>query len=138
MIVRFNLASLRETQWYELVIRFALGGAMTVATGSIAAQFGPVVGGFFLAFPTIFPASATLIEKHSRQRKERKGLAGVRRGRDVAALDARGAVLGSIGLFAFALVAWVALTSASAAELLLAPLAWFCVATIAWMLQRRL
>jgi hypothetical protein len=36
---------------------------MTVV-GLIAARFGPVVGGLFLAFPAIFPASATLIEKH--------------------------------------------------------------------------
>jgi hypothetical protein len=34
----------------------------------------PVVGGLFLAFPAIFPASATLIEKHVRERKEKAGL----------------------------------------------------------------
>ena len=39
----------------------------------------PVVGGLFLAFPAIFPASATLIEKHGRERKEKAGLAGARR-----------------------------------------------------------
>ena len=34
-------------------------------------QFGPAVGGLFLAFPAIFPASATLIEKDESQKKEK-------------------------------------------------------------------
>jgi hypothetical protein len=63
MIVQLNLSALRETRWYEYAIRSMLGGAMTVIAGLIAARFGPVVGGLFLAFPAIFPASATLIEK---------------------------------------------------------------------------
>ena len=29
----------------------------------------------FLAFPAIFPASATLIEKHEKEKKEREGYA---------------------------------------------------------------
>ena len=81
MIVQLNPSALRETHWYEYLIRFALGGAVTVVAGVIAARFGPVVGGLFLAFPAIFPASATLIEKHVRRRKEKAGLSGVRRGR---------------------------------------------------------
>jgi len=71
MIVQLNPSALRETHWYEYLIRFALGGAVTVVAGLIAARFGPVVGGLFLAFPAIFPASATLIEKHVRRRKEK-------------------------------------------------------------------
>jgi Protein of unknown function (DUF3147) len=67
MIVQLNLSSLHETRWYEYLVRFALGGAMTVIAGLIAARFGPIVGGLFLAFPAIFPASATLIEKHVRE-----------------------------------------------------------------------
>ena len=63
MIVRLKPSVLRETRWYEYLAEFALGGAMTVAAGLIAARFGPVIGGLFLAFPAIFPASATLIEK---------------------------------------------------------------------------
>jgi hypothetical protein len=79
MIVQANFSALRETRWYEYLIRFALGGMMTVIAGLIAAGFGPVVGGLFLAFPAIFPASATLIEKHARERKEKVGLIGARR-----------------------------------------------------------
>ena len=107
MIVQLNPSALRETHWYEYLIRFALGGAVTVVAGLIAARFGPVVGGLFLAFPAIFPASATLIEKHVRRHKEKAGLSGVRRGREAAALDAAGAALGSLGLAAFALVIWL-------------------------------
>jgi hypothetical protein len=69
---------------------------MTVIAGLVASRFGPVVGGLFLAFPAIFPASATLIEKHVRERKEKKGLQGTRRGKQAAALDAAGAALGGL------------------------------------------
>jgi hypothetical protein len=55
-----------------------LGGAITVIAGLIAAHFG----GLFLAFPAIFPASATLIEKHARERKRKAGLRGTRRGKE--------------------------------------------------------
>jgi hypothetical protein len=65
MIVQFKLSAIRQTRCYEYLVRFVLGGAMTVVAGLIAARFGPVIGGPFLAFPAIFPASATLIEKHS-------------------------------------------------------------------------
>jgi hypothetical protein len=36
MIVWLNLSALRETRWYEYLIRFALGGTMTVIAGLIA------------------------------------------------------------------------------------------------------
>ena len=107
MIVQLKPSALRQTRWYEYLVKFALGGAMTVVAGLIAARFGPVVGGLFLAFPAIFPASATLIEKHVRQRKEKAGLPGARRGKEAAALDAAGAALGSFGLAAFGLVIWL-------------------------------
>ena len=76
MIVSLGRSALRQTRWYEYLIKFVLGGAMTVVAGLIAARFGPVIGGLFLAFPAIFPASATLIEKHVRERKEKVGLSG--------------------------------------------------------------
>jgi hypothetical protein len=61
----------------------------------------------FLAFPAIFCASATLIEKHERERKERAGVRGTRRGKEAAALDAAGAALGSFGLLAFGAAIWL-------------------------------
>ena len=104
--------------------------------GLIAARFGPVVGGLFLAFPAIFPASATLIEKHVRRRKEQAGLSGVRHGREAAALDAAGAALGSLGLAAFAVVVWLLIGRSPALALVLATAAWLTVAVFAWTARR--
>jgi hypothetical protein len=138
MIVHLKLSALHETRWYEYLTRFALGGAMTVIAGLIAARFGPVVGGLFLAFPAIFPATATLIEKHARERKEKAGLAGARRGKEAAALDAVGATLGSFGLVVFALAVWLLIERAPSLALLLATVAWLAVAVLGWWLRRRL
>jgi hypothetical protein len=136
MIVQLNLSALREARRNEYLIRFALGGAMTVIAGLIADYFGPIVGGLFLAFPAIFLASATLIEKHERERKEKIGLAGARRGREAAALDAAGATLGSFGLAVFALITWLLIELTPFFALILATVAWLAVAVLAWVLRR--
>ncbi len=136
MIVRFNASALRDTRWYEYVIRFALGGAMTVIAGLVASRFGPVIGGLFLAFPAIFPASATLIEKHARERKEKAGLLGARRGKEAAALDAAGAVLGGAGLAGFATVIWLLVGQSPSLALVLAAAAWFAISVMAWTGRR--
>ena len=106
MTIRIDLAGLRRTKWYEYAIRFLFGGMITAAAGFIAHRWGPATGGLFLAFPAIFPASATLVEKHEKEKKKRAGLHGVVRGREAAALDAAGAALGCVGLVGFALVVW--------------------------------
>ena len=62
---------------------------VTVAAGVIADIWGPTAGGLFLAFPAIFCASATLIEAHQRQQKERKGLMGAERGKNAGHLRPR-------------------------------------------------
>jgi hypothetical protein len=136
MIVKFKPAALLESHWYEYAVRFGLGGAMTAVAGLIAARFGPVIGGLFLAFPAIFPASATLIEKHVRERKEKAGLRGARRGKEAAALDAVGAALGSFGLAAFGLVIWLMIALSPAWALILGAAAWLIVATLAWHVRR--
>jgi hypothetical protein len=106
MQITVQFDALKQTKWYEFAIRFLFGGAISVIAGLLAKKFGPSVGGLFLAFPAIFPASATLVEKHERERKERKGLYGSERGRDAAALCAAGAAMGSIGLILFSLFVW--------------------------------
>jgi len=106
MAVKFQLSALWRTKWYEVILRILFGGLATVATGMIAKAYGPVVGGLFLAFPAIFPASATLIEKHEKEKKQRAHIDGVDPARRVVALEARGAAMGSIGLVAFAIVVW--------------------------------
>ena len=47
----------------------------------IARKFGPLMGGLFLAFPAIFPAGATLIKKHEKEKKDRAGCRGRRDGK---------------------------------------------------------
>jgi hypothetical protein len=136
MIVQFKPSALRQTRWYEYLVRFGLGGAMTVVAGLIAARFGPVIGGLFLAFPAIFPASVTLIEKHVRERKEKAGLLGARRGKEAAALDAIGAALGSFGLAAFGLTVWLMIGRSPGSALGFAAASWLAVAMLAWEMRR--
>ena len=81
-LIRISPSSLREGRWYEYLIRFALGGAVTVLTGLISSRYGASVGGLFLALPAIFCASATLIEKHEIRRKREAGFAGEGAGRE--------------------------------------------------------
>src|ERR1700745_654740 len=97
-LIKINPSGLKETKWHEYALRFAAGGIITVIAGIIALKWGPETGGLFLAFPAILPASATLIEKHERQRKEKRGLHGEKRGTDAAAIDALGAAIGGVGL----------------------------------------
>lgn len=89
-----------------------------------------------MAFPAIFCASATLIEKHERERKEQKGLKGAERGRSAAALDAVGAGLGSAALAAFGAVIWFFAREAAAGSFVLAMIVWFTVAASLWRLRR--
>jgi hypothetical protein len=67
-----------------------LAPKITLVAGLIGMKFGPKLGGVFLAFPAILPASLTLIEQ--------------KEGRERAAIDSIGAVLGAIAMIAFAVV----------------------------------
>lgn len=104
----------------------------------IADADGPSLGGLFLAFPAIFFASATLIEKHERERKAEKGMLGVQRGRAAAALDAAGAGWGSIGLPAFAFTMWRLATTLPLASLMAASPVWLVSGLAFWRLRREL
>lgn len=105
--------------------------------GIIAKEFGPSVGGLFLAFPAIFPASATLIEKHEKQKKRRAGLDGSRRGRQAASLDAAGAAIGSVGLLAFGAFVYAFLPHEKTWEILTcATLIWLAVSGFIWRLRK--
>ena len=138
MMVHLKFRALREIHWYEFAIRFALGGAITVIAGAIASRFGPAVGGLFLAFPAIFPASVTLVEKHVRQQKEEKGLRGARRGKEAAALDARGAALGGLGMIGFAGAIYMLIEHSAVLALVAATAFWVSISMLAWLWQRRL
>src|SRR5580704_12204882 len=106
MRIQVDLSTLGQTKWYQYAIRFLFGGLITAVAGIIAKKFGPGIGGLFLAFPAIFPASATLIEKHEKQKKEEEGLQGTQRGREAASVDAAGSAMGSAGLLVFASIVW--------------------------------
>ncbi|WP_246668362.1 MULTISPECIES: hypothetical protein [Bradyrhizobium] len=89
-----------------------------------------------LAFPAIFCASATLIEKHERERKQQKGLPGEQRGKGAAALDAAGAGWGSISMAGFVLVIWRQAPDLNPTLCLAAAsLIWFAVAVCMWRLR---
>ncbi len=117
----FDLGALRKARPRDYLFRFAFGGLVTALTGWVAHQWGPSVGGMFLAFPAVLPASLTLVKEHD--------------GRTQAVDDARGGQAGTIGLIAFALVlfcrsaAWPPL-----AVLLLAPTVWLLVDVALWWL----
>jgi hypothetical protein len=133
MRVHFDFSALRKTRWYEYAIRFLFGGAITAATGIVAKHFGPVVGGLFLAFPAIFPASVTLVAKHEKEKKQKVGMDGTVRARKAAALDGRGAAMGTFGLGLFAILVWKLLPGwNSIAVLSTAVLAWLIVSVLIW------
>jgi hypothetical protein len=133
MTVKFDLSALAATKWHEYAIRFFFGGAITVIAGMLAKEFGPVFGGLFLAFPAIFPASATMVEKHEREKKLEAGMSGSSRGRQAAALDARGAAVGSIGLACFAFAVWKLLVFWNPIQALSAALGvWLAVSVLIW------
>jgi hypothetical protein len=137
MKIKADLSALRGTKWYEFAIRFVFGGLVTVATGMIAKEYGPSIGGLFLAFPAIFPASLSLVDKHTNEKKARAGIDGAARGRAAAALDAKGAAMGTLGLLMFALVAahWLP-TSSAWFVLPFGTMVWFLFSAAAWRLRK--
>jgi len=138
MIVRVSLSALRQTTFRECLFRFIAGGIVTVATGLVVRAWGPVVGGLFLAFPAIFPATATLLEKHERRKKESRGQPGTRRGRAAVAIDASGPSLGAAALLGFgAVVAALGPHHAPALVLAAATALWLAVASVLWVLSKR-
>ncbi len=137
MLVRVDPSDLTQIKWHEYAVRFIFGGLITAVAGIIANKYGPSIGGLFLAFPAIFPAAATLIEKHEKEKKAEHGLDGTERGREAVAVDAAGCAMGALGLLAFALFvwqfapilkAWLVLTAAA--------VIWLAVSVFIWQLRR--
>ena len=83
-----DLAKLKDLRPTTYLVRFGLGAVISLTAAVISRAFGARLGGMFLAFPAILPASLTLIEERE----------GTRR----ADRDAIGAVLGGVGLAVFA------------------------------------
>jgi uncharacterized membrane protein (GlpM family) len=138
MPVKIDSSGLKGSKWHEYAVRFLLGGLITLAVGFVAKREGPVIAGLFLAFPAIFPASATLVQSHEEERKQRAGLNGKQRGIDAAGADAMGAALGSCGLLLFAAVCWRFLPGHSAVLVLSsATLLWGAASGMIWWVWKR-
>jgi hypothetical protein len=120
--VGFDWSKFGKVKPGELAIRFAFGAGVAVLAGVVGALAGPKVGGLFLAFPAILPASLTLIEK--------------KEGMTKCWSDASGGAIGAVGMAAFALVAMLLLKSNPVLALLLALLAWILVSTGLYFLFR--
>jgi Protein of unknown function (DUF3147) len=138
MKIRVDPTVLKEIRWYQILVRFCIGGLITAATGIIAKRFGPSVGGLFLAFPAIFPASATLIEKHEREEKEEAGIEGTKQAWQAVSVDAAGAAMGSIGLLFFALFLTEFLGKFSSWLVMVgATLTWAVISVLLWLLRKQ-
>lgn len=112
-LVGIEPGALREMRLRDMALRFGFGAVISVTAGIVGLVWGPRAGGMFLAFPAILPATLTLIEK--------------KEGTPPATEDDRGAVLGALGLVAFAVSGYVAFHYVDA------PLT-LALATAAWAL----
>lgn len=104
-----DLSKIREAKPKELLVRFLLGAVVSIAAGIISKGVGPRLGGVFLAFPAILPASLTFVQAKEGTRK--------------ADRDAIGAVLGGLALVVFAAVAESTFTRVNSAVVLVCALA---------------
>ena len=125
MTIRAQPSRLHKTSPRAYAVRFAFGGLVTAIAGLLGMEYGPTVGGLFLAFPAILPASLTLVKKHE--------------GEEAAGDDARGAVAGSVGLLGFGALVWGLAACLPAWQVLLfATIAWLAVSIGAWLLLERI
>jgi len=135
--VSLDFSAFGRTRWYEYAVRFVFGGAITVVSGLLAKHYGPAFGRLFMAFPAIFPVSATLVEKHEKEKKQRAGIFHTNRGRQAAARDAAGAAMGTIGLAVFAFIVWKLLPICHPAVVLLcATGGWLVTSFVLWRIRR--
>lgn len=118
MIPTFDSAGLGKLRASEHALRFAFGGIATAIAGLLAQRFGPSLGGLFLAFPAILPASLTLVARHDSRRD--------------AAENARGAIVGALALIAFATAVLALARHGPALALGSATAAWTVSATAGW------
>ncbi len=142
MNIKAHLSAIRQTKWYEYLIRFVFGGLITVAAGLIAKKYGLVIGGLFLAFPSIFPASVTLVQTHKEEKEEQKGEGKKEQkeeGRQAAAKTSLGTSLGSFGLLGFAIVIWqISLALPPWLVLAIALVIWLTVAVLVWWIFQKI
>lgn len=119
----FTPADITRHSVKDYAVRFGFGAGIALIAGLLGMWFGPKFGGVFLGFPAILPASLTLI-----QQKE---------GKEQAAIDSEGAVLGAIAFVAYAVVATVLLVRIGVVPtLIVALIVWTAVAIALYALVR--
>jgi|ERR1700733_13369169 hypothetical protein len=139
MRLKLRFDSLKQTTPAEYVSRFVFGGLVTVLAGFVADRFGPVIGGLFLAFPGIFPAGVSLVEKHKTLRETAQGKRGTRSARGQASVEATGASVGTLGLMGFALVLWQGLPMHNFLSMLFtAGGVWIGLSWLFWWIRERM
>ena len=120
----FEPSKLGDVKPADMAVRFGFGAAVSLVAAGVTSTLGASMGGMFLAFPAILPATLTLLEE--------------KHGTDDARHDDRGAVLGSLGMVAFAVVSTVAFTRVRVgAALAAATAAWVVVSLGAYLAVAR-
>ena len=107
----------------DYAVRFGFGAGIALIAGLLGMWLGPKFGGVFLGFPAILPASLTLIQKKD--------------GKEQAAIDSEGAVLGAIAFVVYAVVVTLAITRWTVLPtVIVALLVWVAVAIALYALAR--
>jgi uncharacterized membrane protein (GlpM family) len=121
--IRFEPGAIKQIGRRQALVRFAAGAAASLVAALVSELAGSRVSGPLLALPAILIASLTLIADED----------GVRAAID----DSRGAVLGAIGMVAFAVVCWRLLDHLPTwLVLVLATVAWLAVSLLLYGAQR--
>lgn len=115
---KVDVSKVRDVNVKQMGARFALGAVVSVGAGIISHGVGARIGGVFLAFPAILPASLTFV-----QHKE---------GTHTADRDALGAVLGGFALVVFAAIGESMFGRHNSALVLLLALCGWLVASFAF------
>jgi Protein of unknown function (DUF3147) len=123
--VRMDVGAVRQIGLSQASIRFVAGAGASLVAALVSHFAGAVLSGPLLALPAILIASLTLI--------------GDEDGKQAAMDDARGAVLGGVGLVAFALVGALLLgRTATWPALAVATAAWLAVSLLLYVASRAL
>jgi PncC family amidohydrolase len=123
-VFQLDLGKLRAIRAKDFLVRFGFGFVVSVIAAVIGDVAGARIGGLFLAFPAILPATLTLVER-------KEGIA-------QALSDIRGATLGAIGMIAFAVVMVLTVRHSPALAVPAALLGWVVVSAVAYLLLRGL
>ena len=84
--IKIDTSGLGQSRWYEYIVRFVFGGAVTALTGMVAKRWGPQLAAFSSHFPPFFLQQRRLFKSMKSKKKERVGQEGTKRGKEAAGL----------------------------------------------------